>query len=54
MRRPLLACVLLFAVYVGLLFANDTHGTLGSDTGGKVATLRTMESHGGLNPDVGY
>ena len=54
MRRPLLACVLLFAVYVGLSFTNDTHGTLGTDTGGKVATLRTMESHGGLDPDVGY
>jgi hypothetical protein len=53
-RRPLVACVLLFAVYVGLSFANNTHGTLGTDTGGKVATLRTMESRGGLNPDVGY
>ena len=54
MRRPLLACVLLFAVYVGLSFANNTHGTLGTDTGGKVATLRTMESRGNLDPDVGY
>ena len=53
MRRPLLACVLLLAVYAGLSFANDTHGTLGTDTGGKVATLRTMESRG-LDPDVGY
>lgn len=54
MRRPLLACVLLFAVYVGLSFANSTHGTLGTDTGSKVATLRTMQTHGALNPDVGY
>ena len=50
----MLACVLLFAVYVGLSFANNPHGTLGTDTGGKVATLRTMQTHGALNPDVGY
>src|SRR5438132_11672 len=54
MRRTLVGCVLLLAVYVGLSFANDPHGYLGTDTGGKVATLRTMQQHGGLNPDVGY
>lgn len=55
MRRPLAACFLLLAVYAGLSFANDPKGTLGTDTGGKVATLRSMEQHGGaFDPDVGY
>jgi hypothetical protein len=44
----------LLVVYVGLSFLNNTHGYLGTDTGGKVATLRAMSRHGGLNPDVGY
>ena len=54
LRRPLLACLLLFAVYAALSLVNDPHGSLGTDTGGKVATLRTMQTHGNLNPDVGY
>ncbi len=33
---------------------NDPRGTLGTDTGGKLATLRVMERHGGLVPDIGY
>jgi hypothetical protein len=44
----------LFAVYVGLSFLNDTHGFLGTDTGGKVATLRAMDRDGTLDPDVKY
>ena len=52
--RPLVAAAVLLLVYVGLSFLNDPHGFLGTDTGGKVATLRAMARHHGLNPDVGY
>jgi hypothetical protein len=52
--RPLIAAGVLLVVYVGLSFLNDPHGFLGTDTGGKVATLRAMTRNGGLNPDVGY
>jgi len=58
LRRPLVACALLLGVYVALSFANDPRGFLGTDTGGKVATLRAMEDnarHGKvLDPDVHY
>jgi hypothetical protein len=53
-RRPLVACILLLAIYVALSFANDPHGYLGTDTGGKVATLRSMQVRHDLRPDVGY
>ena len=33
---------------------STTRGTLGTDTGGKLATLHMMERNGGLDPDVGY
>ena len=33
---------------------NDPRAYLGTDTGGKVATLRAMEERGRLDPDVGY
>ena len=33
---------------------NDPRGTLGTDTGGKLATLHMMEQRGSLDPDVGY
>lgn len=52
--RPFAACLVLLTCYVALSFLNDTHGYLGTDTGGKVATLRSMERNGGLDPDVGY
>jgi hypothetical protein len=48
------AMVLLLAVYGVLSFANDPRGTLGTDTGGKLATLATMEATGSLDPDIGY
>jgi len=54
LRRPLAACALLLLVYVGLSFANNPHGYLGTDTGGKVATLRSMQATGSLQPVVGY
>jgi hypothetical protein len=54
-RRPILACLALFVVYAGLSLAlNDPRGTLGTDTGGKLATLHMMERNGGLDPDIGY
>lgn len=48
------ACALLMGVYGLLSLANDPAGSLGTDTGAKVATLRAMVHHGGLDPDVGY
>jgi hypothetical protein len=50
----LAAVAALLAVYVALSFLNDPRGTLGTDTGGKIATLRVMERNGGLNPDLHY
>ena len=50
----MVACALLLAVYVALSFLNDPHGYLGTDTGGKVATLQVMDHRGHLDPDVGY
>ena len=44
----------LLVVYVALSFLNDTHGFLGTDTGGKVATLEMMSAHHEGRPDVGY
>ena len=55
LRRPVVAGLLLLVVYAGLSFAlNDPRGTLGTDTGGKLATLHMMERNGGLDPDIGY
>ena len=54
LRRPLVAALVLLLVYVGLSFLNDTRGYLGTDTGGKVATLKVMAERGDLDPDVGY
>lgn len=53
-RRPLAACALLFVVYLALSFLNDPRGNLGTDSGGKVATLAAMEDFGRVVPDVGY
>ncbi len=55
LRRPLVAGVVLLLVYAALSFVlNDPRGTLGTDTGGKLATLHMMERNDGLNPDIGY
>ena len=54
LRRPLAAALALAFALLALSFVNDPRGYLGTDTGGKIATLRAMEKHGGLNPDVGY
>ena len=55
LRRPVVACLVLLCAYAGLSLAlNDPRGTLGTDTGGKLATLRVMEQRGTLDPDIGY
>ena len=33
---------------------NDPGGYLGTDTGGKVATLRAMDQRADFDPDIGY
>jgi hypothetical protein len=56
-RRPaivLLAMAGLVAIYGLLSLLNDPRGTLGTDTGGKIATLVAMERSGSFDPDIGY
>lgn len=53
-RRSAAAGLLLLAVYVGLSFLNSPRGFLGTDTGGKVATLKVMTESGRFDPDLGY
>ena len=53
-RRSAVAGLLLLAVYVGLSFLNSPRGFLGTDTGGKVATLKVMSESGRFDPDLGY
>lgn len=53
-RRAVAAGLLLLAAYAMALLAFDPRGFLGTDTGGKVATLRSMGETGSLRPDVGY
>lgn len=53
-RRPLVAVALLLAAYAVLSLLNDPRGQLGSDSGGKVATLKVMEERDRLRPDLGY
>ena len=55
LRRPVVAGLLLLVVYAGLSLAlNNPRGTLGTDTGGKLATLHAMDRRGSLVPEVGY
>ncbi len=53
-RRAIGSGVLLVAVYVGLSFLSSPRGFLGTDTGGKVATLRVMTERETFDPDLGY
>jgi hypothetical protein len=46
--------LVVLGVYVGLAFLNSPRGFLGTDTGGKVATMRVMAERGGFDPDLGY
>src|SRR5512134_1368471 len=52
--RRVLAPILLLIAYVALSFVNDPDGFLGTDTGGKVATLEHMVDAGDFDPDLGY
>ena len=53
-RRYVAAGVVVLGVYVGLAFLNSPRGFLGTDTGGKVATLEVMSASGRFDPDLGY
>lgn len=52
--RVLLAALSLFSIYALAALLDDPRGTLGTDTGGKLATLRVMDGRGALDPDIGY
>ncbi|MCZ7531189.1 MAG: hypothetical protein M5U31_13155 [Acidimicrobiia bacterium] len=54
LRRPLVAGLLLFLVYLAASLATNPGGSLGSDVGAKVATLKVAEENGGGDLDVGY
>lgn len=54
LRRPLVAATLLLVAYVALSLLMSPRGFLGTDTGGKVATVAVMSERGDLDPDVGY
>jgi hypothetical protein len=53
-HRRALAAVVVAVVLVALSFLNDPSGYLGTDTGGKVATLEAMTERGDWSVDVGY
>jgi hypothetical protein len=53
-RSPWTAGALLLVAYGILSLFNDPRAFLGTDTGGKVATLAAMSAHHTLKPDVGY
>lgn len=46
--------VVVGVVLLAISFANDPGGYLGTDTGGKTATLEAMDRRGDWSPDVGY
>ena len=48
------AALALFAIYMALAFLNAERGYLGTDTGGKVATLEVMKHRHTNDPDVRY
>lgn len=52
--KPIIAGIILFVLYFGLSFFNSPRGFLGTDTGGKVATLIVMSEQGEMTPEVGY
>lgn len=53
-RRPVVAGIVLFLVYVAGSFVTDPGGSLSSDVGSKVAAVRAAEENGGVDIDVGY
>jgi hypothetical protein len=54
LRRPLVAALVVLAVYAVLAVLNSTGGYLGTDTGAKVATVEEMAEGGTASPAVGY
>lgn len=54
LRRPVVAAAVLLAAYLALSCLMSPDGFLGTDTGGKVATVEVMSERGDLDPDVGY
>lgn len=54
LRVPFVAGLVLFFAYVAMSFLLDPGGFLGTDTGGKVATVKVMSERGDFDPDVGY
>ncbi|NNF54449.1 MAG: hypothetical protein HKN03_08405 [Acidimicrobiales bacterium] len=48
------AAALLLALLLGLSLALDRDGSLGTDTGGKVATIDAMVERGDWSPTIGY
>ncbi len=55
LTRPLVSCLVLLAIYATITLAfNDPRGTLGTDTGSKLATLHVMDQKGTLVPEIGY
>lgn len=54
LNRPLMAGVVVLLVYVGLAQLMAPGGSLGTDTGAKVATLEVMSDRGSWRPEVGY
>lgn len=54
LRRPVIAGIVLFLVYVTASLLTDPGGSLSSDVGSKVAAVRAAEENGGGDIDVGY
>lgn len=48
------AALALLVIYAGLSLLCSPSGFLGTDTGGKVATVKMMSERGDFDPDVGY
>lgn len=54
LRTPVFAGIALLIIYVLLSFFNSPRGFLGTDEGGKVATLIVMTETNSVVPEVGY
>jgi hypothetical protein len=54
LTTPMIAAVVLVLALGALSLRNDPSGTLGTDTGIKVATLRVMEQQNTVRPALGY
>jgi hypothetical protein len=52
--RRVFSALVLLVLYGALSLLNDPHGYLGTDTGGKVASLERMADEGTFDPDIGY